>query len=227
MTATSRERILAKIRTSLGRNGEDETRRDTVAERLSAHHKGIIPKRGQLSGKDLIDLFCKMAEGVQASVARISSPDEVPAAVSDYLRSKNLSQQVRMGADARLAAMPWKDQPNLEVMQGRAEGSEEAGVSHAFAGIAETGTLVLTSGNDNPTTINFLPEHHIAVVNAADLSGDMEAVWAKVRGKYGEGTMPRTVNLVTGPSRSADIEQTLLLGAHGPRALHVIVVEEG
>jgi len=81
-----------------------------------------------------------------------------------------------------------------------------------------------SSGVENPTTLNFLPETHIVVLAGKDLVGDYEAAWAKLRGPYGKGVLPRTVNMITGPSRSADIEQTLLLGAHGPRKLHVIVV---
>ena len=90
--------------------------------------------------------------------------------------------------------------------------------------VAESGTLVLTSGVDNPTTLNFLPETAIVVVDAADIAGDYETVWDRLRAETGEAPLPRTVNWVNGPSRSADIEQTLLLGAHGPRSLHVIVV---
>ena len=90
--------------------------------------------------------------------------------------------------------------------------------------MAETGTLVLHSGRENPTTVNFLPEHHIVVVDSRDVEGDLEAVLAKLRKKFGRGVMPRTVNLITGPSRSGDVEQKIVLGAHGPRALHLIVV---
>ena len=85
-------------------------------------------------------------------------------------------------------------------------------------------TLVLFSGTDNPTTLNFLPDNHIVVIEAKDIVADYETMWAALRARFGKGVMPRTVNWVTGPSRSADIEQTLLLGAHGPRRLHVIVV---
>ena len=109
--------------------------------------------------------------------------------------------------------------------KGRAQAEDRVGLSHAFAGIAETGTLALVSGPDNPTTLNFLPETHIVVVEAQTIVGDYEAFWAKLRAAYGEGTMPRTVNFITGPSRSADIEQTLLLGAHGPRTLHILIVD--
>jgi L-lactate dehydrogenase complex protein LldG len=130
---------------------------------------------------------------------------------------------VRRGADPRLAAMPWSAAASLEVGEGRWQDGDLATVSHAFGAIAESGTLMLVSGNDNPTTLNFLPETHIVVVDAADVAGDYEALWARLRDRFGSA-LPRTVNLVTGPSRSADIEQTLILGAHGPRQLHVIVV---
>jgi len=97
-------------------------------------------------------------------------------------------------------------------------------LSKAFGAVAETGTLVLTSGADNPTTLNFLPENHIVVLDARDIAGDFEAVLRRLRAKFGPGVLPRVVNFITGPSRSADIEQTLILGAHGPRRLHVIVI---
>jgi L-lactate dehydrogenase complex protein LldG len=84
----------------------------------------------------------------------------------------------------------------------------------------------MVSGPDNPSTLNFLPDNHIVVVSAKDVASDYEMVWAKVRFVYGKGAMPRTVNWITGPSRSGDIEQTLLLGAHGPRRLHILVVRD-
>jgi L-lactate dehydrogenase complex protein LldG len=110
---------------------------------------------------------------------------------------------------------------------GASDGGDLAAVSHAVGGAAETGTLMLTSGPDNPTTLNFLPDYHIVVVGAADISGDLEGFWRTLRATYGRGQMPRTVNLITGPSRSGDIEQKLLLGAHGPRRLHVVIVNPG
>ena len=83
---------------------------------------------------------------------------------------------------------------------------------------------MLLSGPDNPVTLTFLPEHHLVVIPADAVHGDMERALARLRAIHGKGEMPRTVNFVSGPSRSADIEQTILLGAHGPRALHVLVV---
>jgi L-lactate dehydrogenase complex protein LldG len=219
-----REAILKKVRASLSATVEDETRRQTVASRLKDAPKGVIPARGQLDAEGRVALFSEMAKKLAATVEAVESREDVPPAVSNYLRAKNLQASVRMGNDSRLAGLPWNGQRALEIKHGPSDGHDEAGVSHAFAGIAETGTIVMVSGPENPSTINFLPEHHIVVVDAADIDGDMETVIAKVRDRFGKGTMPRTLNFISGPSRSGDIEQKIILGAHGPRALHLIVV---
>lgn len=221
---SGRQAILSKVRASLAETGDDAARRAVVEARLAKPPKGVIPARGKLPDDARVDLFEALATKFAATVERVRSPADVPKAVAAYLRAKNLPAAVRVGADKRLAAMPWDREKALEIRSGPSDGDDEAGVSHAFGGIAETGTLVMTSGKDNPSTINFLPEHHIVVVEAADIDGDMESVLAKVRKKYGRGKMPRTLNFITGPSRSGDIEQKIILGAHGPRALHIIVV---
>ncbi|MFN4274198.1 MAG: lactate utilization protein C [Aliihoeflea sp.] len=222
---SGREAILGKVRRALGVDAEDGTRGDTVEKRLGRPPEGIIPARGQVADARRVKSFCAEAEAVHATVKKVKDHSAVPAAVAAYLRSKNLPAEIRMGADRRLAAMPWTKQKALTVRPGPSDGDDLTGVSHAYAGIAETGTVVLLSGTDNPTTINFLPEHHIVVVEAKDIVGNLETVISKVRRKYGRGEMPRTLNMITGPSRSGDIEQKLLLGAHGPRSLHLIVVE--
>jgi L-lactate dehydrogenase complex protein LldG len=170
-------------------------------------------------------LFKAQAERVQATVSEVAQAADVPAEVARYLRERNLPATIRRGADERLAAMPWAA-TTLAVSEGRSNGADLSSVSHAFGGVAETGTLIMTSGKDNPTTLNFLADNHIVVLQAQDISGDYERVWQKLRTRYGKGLMPRTVNMITGPSRSADIAHTLLLGAHGPRNLHIIVVDE-
>ncbi|MBX3572534.1 MAG: lactate utilization protein [Mesorhizobium sp.] len=222
---SGRQAILSKVRASLAETGDDAARRAVVEARLAKPPKGVIPARGKLPDDARVDLFETLATKFAATVERVRSPADVPKAVAAYLRAKNLPAAVRVGADKRLAAMPWDREKALEIRSGPSDGDDEAGVSHAFGGIAETGTLVMTSGKDNPSTINFLPEHHIVVVEAADIDGDMESVLAKVRKKYGRGKMPRTLNFITGPSRSGDIEQKIILGAHGPRALHIILVD--
>ncbi len=221
---SGREAVLGKVRRALAVSGADVDRRAAVEQRLASPAAGLIPDRGQVEGSARIELFCTMAEAVQAGVSRVATADDVPEAIAGYLRDNNLPAEIRLGADDRLTGLAWDRTPSLSRKSGASDGHDAVGVSHAFAGIAETGTLVLVSGNDNPTTLNFLPDTHIVVVNAVDIAGDYESVWQRIRAAFGKGVMPRTVNWVTGPSRSADIEQTLLLGAHGPRALHIIVV---
>ncbi len=220
---TPRDTLLANIRRSLGVTGLEHTRREAVAERLAAHPRGVIPARGQLSDDARLALFRTMVEAASGTVD-IVARDKVPAALAAFLRSQNLPMRLRRGADECLAALPWNTERTLEIDVGPSDGNQLAAVSHAFGAVAESGTLMMVSGPENPTTLNFLPDTHIVVVDARDVAGDYETLWMKLRARYGDGVMPRTVNLITGPSRSADIEQTLILGAHGPRRLHVVIV---
>lgn len=224
---SAREAILGKVRRALGSDPGDAVRSHAVERRLAKPLAGIVPARGQAQGADRVRIFCAEAEAVHTTVTRVKGSEAVPAAVAAYLRAKNLPAEIRMGSDRRLRAMPWDRQKALTIRSGASDGDDLTGVSHAYAGIAETGTVVLHSGADNPTSVNFLPEHHIVVVDARDIVGDLETAIAQVRRKFGRGEMPRTLNLITGPSRSGDIEQKLLLGAHGPRSLHLIVVGSG
>jgi L-lactate dehydrogenase complex protein LldG len=221
MTMIARDAILASIRRSLGVSGREAPRRKAVADRLREHPPGIVPARGKLAPRERAELFRVMVEAAAGSVEEVPRAADVPGAVAAFLRAHNLPMAVRRGEDPRLEAMPWQRERTLEVKAGPSDGGDLAAVSHAFGAIAESGTLMLVSGKDNPTTLNFLPDTHIVVVGAKDIAGDYETLWGKLREA---GAMPRTVNWITGPSRSADIEQTLILGAHGPRRLHVMVV---
>ena len=233
---SARNDILARIRSSLGvsteKSGKDETagatgrtaRQKAVANRLKNHPRGVVPEPIGKKPK-AVRQFIEKAQASGASVERVQA-DKVAQAVSTFLRNHNLAQQLRMGNDRRLGRIEWQKRGAPEILTGPSDGKDETGLSHAFAGAAETGTLVLLSGSDNPTTINFLPENHIVLVDEKDIAFDYETIWTKLRRKAGAGNMPRTVNLITGPSRSADIEQTLIMGAHGPVRLHIIVVKD-
>jgi L-lactate dehydrogenase complex protein LldG len=223
---TTRSTLFASIRASLGVTGDEPARRAAVAERLANHPRGVIPARGQLPPAERVKLFAAMVEAANGTAESLPSPADVPAAVAALLRRHNLPLQVRRGDDPRLAALPWEKERTLEVTTGPSDGHQLASVSHAFAGVAETGTLVMASGPDNPTTLNFLPDTHIVVVDAKDIAGDYETVWQRLREQFGVDALPRAINMITGPSRSADIAQILILGAHGPRRLHVLVVGE-
>lgn len=221
---SARDTIIAALRRSLGVSGREATRARAVADRLATHPQGVVPARGRKPPAERIELFCAMVTAAAGTVERLAEAGEVPAAIARALRAHNLPMQVRRGDDPRLAALPFDREPTLEVSTGASDGGQLVSLSAAFAAVAESGTLVLVSGAANPTTLNFLPDTHIVLVFAGDIVGDYEAAWRRLRRSF--AVIPRTVNLITGPSRSADIEHKLILGAHGPRRLHVIVVGE-
>lgn len=221
----ARSDILAGIRRALKRGPVDGETRRALEARLKGHRPNLVPKRGQTAGRERIDAFVQMAEFSLATVTRVARAEQVPQAVADYLKSQNLPAELRMAPDPGLDAIPWANLPLLKIARGKPEPRDEVGLTGVFAGIAETGTLMLLSGPQSPSTLNFLPETHIAVVRADQIVASYEDGWAQLR--RNNAAMPRTVNFITGPSRSGDIEQTLQLGAHGPRRLHIIVVDDG
>jgi L-lactate dehydrogenase complex protein LldG len=220
---SAREEILASVRRSLHVRGDEAPRRAAVAARLAQTPVGVVPARGQGDEAARIATFKIEAIRAAATLAEIATADEAPGEIARYLREGNMPATLRMGSDPRLAAMPWAA-TTLDIAYGASDGHDLNAVSVAFAAVAETGTLALASGPENPTTLNFLPDNHIVLVFARDVAADLESVFARLRAAYGAGAAPRTLNFITGPSRSADIEQTLLFGAHGPRRLHIVLV---
>jgi L-lactate dehydrogenase complex protein LldG len=217
-----RRTVLASVARALGREAPDPSTRAELERRLAEPAPNLIPRRADLPHAQRVQLFIEMAREASASVAVLPSPAAVPEAVAEYLRRENLPPELTIAPDPALESLPWSAWPLLAVRSGRATGSEQVSLTDAFAGIAETGTLMLRSGADAPTTLNFLPDTNIVLLRADRIVGAYEAAWALLRGA---GAMPRTVNFITGPSRSADIEQTLQLGAHGPRRLHILLID--
>ncbi len=220
----ARTEIFSSIRRALGVTSTEAPRRAIVEDRLERAPKGIVPARGQGDPAARKEIFKTQALRAQTSLAEVASLDAVPAEVATYLRDNNLAARVRGGADPRLASMSWTETDFI--LEQAKEGSDLTSISIAFGGVAETGTLAFVAGKDNPTHLNFLPDHHIAVLQASDIVSDYERLLRKLRMVYGKGLMPRVLNFITGPSRSADIAHTLLLGAHGPRRLHIIIVND-
>ena len=222
--ASRRDKVLGAIRARLGGSSGDATRRSVVAGRISGQGRHLVPERARQGVAELRALFAAQLRAANATVLDAASEAELPVVVAAYLRSQNLPLVLRAGGDPWLAGIDWRREPSLAIEPGRAEPADEVGLTHAVAGVAETGTLVLASGPDNPVTVTFLPETSIIVLRAGDLVGPYEAAFDKVRGHLGRGTMPRTLNLVSGPSRTADVGGRLVTGAHGPRRLCVVVV---
>jgi L-lactate dehydrogenase complex protein LldG len=221
----ARETMLAGIRRALGGGAE---RARAVERRLAEHPRGPAVARTKGDAATLRALFLAKAEEAAATVAIVPSMAEVPRAIADYLRERNLPTMVRIAPDPALSALPWASVPLLTVSEGATDGSDPVALTDCVAGIAETGTLMLASGADNPTGLSFLPETHMVVLRRDQLVGGLEDAWDRLRETRGPGgsrDWPRAVNFVTGPSRSADIEQTLQMGAHGPKRLHILLVD--
>jgi len=221
----ARNAILGSIRRSLRRDAIPPERAAALEARLSNPTPNLIPARARGDARKVIELFAEMAAFSQATLARVRSVRDVPGAVAEYLASQNLPASFVMAPDPELDEIPWGERPTLSIRRGKTEGGDQVSVTGAFAAIAETGTLMLISGPDHPSTLNFLPETHVVVLKAGKIVGPYEEAWSRLRAAH-RGTPPRTVNFVTGPSRSGDIEQRLLMGAHGPRRLHVVLIED-
>lgn len=218
-----RDSVMSAIRRSLKRDGKGAAPPETE-DRLSRHPRHLVPERANLPAVERVALFETMARELAASVVSVPGPEAVPDAVADYLKAENLPARLRMAPDPEVRDLPWEKQPLLEITEGPAREPDPVSLTASFAGVAETGTLVLHSGPCGPSSLNFLPETHIVVLYADRVVGGYEDAWDLLRERFGAGIMPRTVNFISGPSRSGDIEQTIQLGAHGPRRLHIILV---
>ena len=225
---SARDDILGGIRRGLRRGPLPAETRAALMERVAAHRRNLVPARAAaLDDAARVMLFVAMAEEVQTTIARIASEAEIPAEVARYLAAENLPAEFVMAPDPALDAIPWHERPLLRIRRGRAEPGDTVSLTPCLAAVAETGTLMLVSGEDTPTTLNFLPDTHIVVMRAGQVVAGYEDAWDLVRAKAGGDPLawPRTVNLITGPSRTGDIEQRIQLGAHGPRRLHIVLVD--
>lgn len=226
---TARDDILGRIRRGLGRGKLPDGKTGELAERVAAHRRNLVPARATaLDPSAQVELFVQMAEAVQTTVARLASGARVPEEVARYLAAENLPAELALAPDPALAALPWAERPLLQIRRGRAEPGDAVSLTPCLAAVAETGTLMLASGEATPTTLNFLPDTHIVVVRASQVVASYEDGWDLLRARSGSGprALPRTVNFITGPSRTGDIEQRIELGAHGPRRLHVILIDD-
>jgi L-lactate dehydrogenase complex protein LldG len=194
--------------------------RDDILSAIRARRTGALahpPRyRAPDRGADAVTRFAERAQSEQAEVRVLETLGDVAEAVSDILRSRNMPAAIHLPPDPKMETLAWN--PSLERKR-TPPGPNDAAISFAPFAIAETGTLVYTAAPHTPASWHFRPGLEIAVVAAADILPTLEAVLARI------GPMASTVNLVTGPSRTGDIEQTLELGAHGPKALSILIVK--
>jgi L-lactate dehydrogenase complex protein LldG len=208
---SAREDILARVRANLGRAAGPAPARPGAAPAGES--------QWWRHGGDLATPFRAKSEALATTVAEVAAWDRVPAAVARYLAAGGLP--ARAVGWPLLAAHPWRE-AGIEFEPRGAVDADLVGITGCFCAIAETGTLMLVSGPETPASVSLLPETHVAVVRESRIVADMEAAWALARTEL--GALPRAVNFVSGPSRTGDIERTIVLGAHGPYRVHVIVV---
>lgn len=218
----SRDQILAKVRAAIS-DATPQLQRRTAAEARIAKPPRSAPPLQRVSrpSQELIEVF-KYELGRQSAHV-LEAQNSIPRAIATYLQETGLPPTLRCGSDSRLTRLPWHDEPTLTLQHGPAAAEDSVGLSHAFCGIAETGTLGMLSGPENPVTLCFLPDTHIVVVYRSDIVASYEDAYIRLRHLMGERRMPRTLNLISGPSRTADIGGKIVIGAHGPRRLCVVI----
>jgi L-lactate dehydrogenase complex protein LldG len=216
-SAAARAEIMARVRGGLGRRGEDAR---LAAERVSAAIAHPCPgPRPPLEG-DPVARFIAASERMSSSVAVVDTMNEVPAAIAAWLAENALATKgvvwpALAGLDWAGAGLALESRPVRE--------DDPVGVTGCVCAIAETGTLMCASSPDTPSATSLLPETHVAVVPASRIVTGMEEAWALARAEWG-ARLPRAVNFISGPSRTGDIEMSIVLGAHGPYRVHILVV---
>ena len=219
----ARDAVLARTRRALGKSADRASARADAEAYVEAHRHGPRPAMPP----DLVTRFVERARDLQSTVERLAEPSELPAAVARYLSAVDASAESAVPAARagvcwpEFAELHWQA-AGLSVEARPTTGQDRLGITGAFCAIAETGTLVLLPGEKWPTATALLPDTHVAVVRAERIVSGMEEAFALVRTE--QGRLPRAVNLISGPSRTGDIEQTIVLGAHGPYQVHIIVL---
>ena len=223
---SARETILGRVRASRERP-DPQAAAEAVANRLGRHDRHLLPARIDLDRAGLVALFALKAAAVDVTLETVAALDAVPDAVARYLRDRNLPAEAAVAPHPELDGLDW-GAGTMSVARRAPEDADRVGINRPVCAVAETGTLVFASGPASPATMNFLPETHIAVLRRSEIVGGYEDAWDLLRaaGRGAGPGLPRTVNLVTGTSRTGDIEQILQRGVHGPKHVHVVVVED-
>jgi L-lactate dehydrogenase complex protein LldG len=221
--AGARRNILARVRRALSVSDGDAARVDAARHHVAAHAHGPRPAMPA----DLVTRFVHRAHDMASTLERVGARTEIPHAVARYVDALDLpdalaAQKSRLGVCwPELADLDW-DGAGLSIEARPTLGHDRLGITGTFCAIAETGTLVFTTAASTPTATALLPDTHIAIVRESRIVAGMEEAFALVRAEHGE--LPRAINLISGPSRTGDIEQTIVLGAHGPFRVHILLL---
>lgn len=220
----SRERILGRIKSGVEAQARSEADIAALKARLRRPQRGIVPAYTNVKGVDVAALFLARAAAQGNTMARVQSAEAALEQVREFLRQNNLPARVTISPSGSLDDMKFDDAADLEVRRGAAVKEDVTSVTPVCCAVAETGTMVTVSGEETPSTLNFVPENHVVIIRESELVGAYEDAWDIVRAQD-DGKMPRTVNWLSGPSRSGDIGMTMYMGAHGPRRQHIILIE--
>lgn len=215
MSGSARSEIFARLREA----GRGETEETIQRERLSL---GSAPAPA-LPATEICQAFILNVLKNHGSVACVNNRSEAVQAIAHYLYAHFHNYRLVTGNDPRLAAMPWRDAGVLPRF-GSLEAGEPVALSFARLGVAETGAAVTWTSKANPAANNFLPEHHIVLVDKNDLVTTMEKAWEKIHHALEKTGRTRGINFIAGPSSTADIEGELVYGAHGPRRWHIVLM---
>jgi L-lactate dehydrogenase complex protein LldG len=216
-TSAARQAIFSRIRTAQNRPAQPtQAERDAVQDYLRRHPEGPRPDLGL----DLVSRFKAQALRMSDTVDEVASMSDVPAAAARYLDAIGVTKNAV--AWQTLNDLGWSE-AGLQVAFRAPQDADLVGITGSFCAVAETGTLMLLSGPETYASAALLPETHIAIVAASRIVAGIEDAFALARGERGE--LPRATNFISGPSRTGDIEQTIVLGAHGPYRVHVILVQ--
>lgn len=217
MINNSRELIFRRLKNKNRTHKENLNAGAVIAKYISSHSRGPTPDFSGSADKQ----FITKITNAEATVTRVRTYSELPAAILDYLLSNDIDKKLVVALTKELSQLEW--QKDISTEYRIANTTDSTSLCHAYAGIAETGSLVLCSSKETPVSLNFLPDNCICVLELKRIYRNIEDIWDLIRQELKE--TPRTINFITGPSRTADVEQTIQLGAHGPRRLHVIIIE--
>lgn len=214
---SAKENILSRIRAANAMHAAHGDASPKAAQRLAAHPRGPMPTMQW----DPLEQFRACSIAAASTIDDVGTRADVPGAVARYLKQNDLPMSGVCWPE--FGDLDWQG-AGLDIQARPASGDDKVGVTGSFCALAETGTLVLLSGEKQHATTSLLPETHVAVLPASRVVVSMEDVWDMVRTEVGE--LPRQINFVSGPSRTADIEMTLVYGAHGPYRVHVLLLGE-
>ena len=218
--STARQQILGRIRSGLKRGPLNAQQQTHLSQELTSRTRTTQPARAKVTGQAALDDFKAMALEVATEIVDLSNLEQLPKVMSQLMQDSNLTlQPLVLANEPDLVALNWAAAGIDTEIRVSTKG-DSVSLTNSLCGVAETGTLVLRSSPHSPTTLNLFPDIHCAVLHKDSIVAGYEDAWDWVR----DGGIPRTVNFVTGPSRSADLEQTLRMGAHGPKRLVIFLV---